>query len=127
MICLSRMARKKTALSLSAACPLCHPFLFQDGVLNGVLVDRVPLGVGDERDEFPEQALATQPHFFAEMPAAHIVIVHVGINAAYALPREEIVEKGICRLVCVAAALMRGIQDQAWGEGVRGCCRSCFL
>ena len=97
-----------------------HPFLFQDGILDGVLVDRVPVGVIDERDETPEESLATHAESFAEMLTACIVVVHIGVNAAHALPREKIVEEGIRRLVRIAAATMRGVQDQARREGVRG-------
>ena len=40
-----------------------HPFLFQDGILESVFIDRIPFGVTDERDELPELRLAAQADF----------------------------------------------------------------
>ena len=48
---------------------LCQPFLFQDGVLQGIFVDGLAVRIADEGHEFHEHAFLAHAQFLAEILA----------------------------------------------------------
>ena len=94
------------------------PFLFQNGILQGVLIERRAVRVIHERDKLQKQSFAPHSQLFTQALAGRVIILGVGVDPPRALFVEQVVEKSVCGFVGVPMTLIGFVQHPARAEGI---------
>ena len=112
--------RKWATTSSRLLCTLVKrfPFLFQNGPLHGVLINRIAVGIVNEGHEFHEHAFLAHAQLLAEVLAGQVVVLSVGIDPAGALLMEQVIKERMSRFEGITLTLVGGIQHPAGTEGV---------